>query len=161
MAKMTKRDLITTVSKRTNLRRDVVEDVLEGIVDTAIEEIVNTGEFTLKDLFSVTFRNWKGYSLAGTNIKPQKRLSVRLSGKIKRLWKLKNEKYSTTGYLSREQLEKALRFDSESSSKKDSQVITPNIPSRSPIVRPPAPKVEIPKDTDNYYNPMLDEDDGY
>lgn len=156
MTKMTKRDFITSVSKRTNLRRDVVEDVFDGIVDTAIEEIINTGEFTMKDLFSITSRDWKGYSLAGTEVKPQKRLSVRLSEKIKEFWKIKNEFYPNIDNFTRSDLEKARKHHQVT--KESSLKRTPN-------------SSEIPKNFERSFgtptrqkmvddfNPLLDEED--
>lgn len=158
MSKMNKREFITEVSKRTNLRRDVVEDVFKGITDLAIEEIVNTGEFALKDVFSVTSRDWKGYSLAGIEVKPQKRLSIRLSERIKSFWKLKNEHYPDSKF-TRDEWDAALRHHKSGLTNKTKanraeipSQITPRV---NPKRLPASPPIKQPED----FNPLLDEDD--
>lgn len=166
MPRMTKRDFITAVSKRSNLRKDVVEDVLKAVVDISIEEIVNHGEFVMKDLFSISSKDYKSYSLAGTQVPAQKRLRVRLSEKLKSFWKLKNEVYPDLGDLTRQELEDALKHYNAG------KIVTKPIPAVTQIPKissgsgrfptrlpstPPRPK-PVQVDADDF-NPLLDEDD--
>lgn len=158
MAKMTNREFMAEVSKRTNLRRDIVEDVFQSAVDIAIEQIVNTGEFTMKDLFTVTSKNYKGYSLAGTEVPPQKRLAIRLSARIKSFWKLKNSRYPDSEF-SRNEWEEASRFHKKSEAStpipKKREVTPPRIPTFAPKpIIPATPHIPA-----NDFNPLLDEDD--
>lgn len=166
MARLTKRDFITAVSKRSNLRRDVVEDVFAAVVDISIEEIVNNGEFVMKDLFSISSKDYKAYSLAGTHVPAQRRLKVRLSEKIKSFWKLKNEVYPDLGHLTRQELEDALRH--HNAGKEAPKIHRPvyqapkavpllgGLPVRLPV-QTSQPEPANP-DADNF-NPLLDEDD--
>lgn len=169
MARITKRDFITAVSKRSNLRKDVVEDVLKAVVDISIEQIVNHGEFVMKDLFSISNKEWKAYSLAGTRVPAQKRLKIRLSEKVKSFWKLKNEVYPDLGDLTRQELEDALKHQNANrvAPKLDRPVtqtpkVTSNpsssgsLPTRLPssLLRPKPIQVEA-----DDFNPLLDEDD--
>jgi hypothetical protein len=166
MARITKRDFITAVSKRSNLRRDVVEDVFAAVIDISIEEIVNNGEFVMKDLFSISSKDYKAYSLAGNHVPAQRRLKVRLSEKLKSFWKLKNEVYPDLGHLTRQELEDALRHHNagKETPKIHHQVsqapkVTPapvGLPVRAPVRQiQPEP---VHNDADNF-NPLLDEDD--
>lgn len=169
MSRATKRDFITAVSKRSNLRKDVVEDVLKAIVDISIEEIVNNGEFVMKDLFAISNKDYKAYSLAGTLVPEQKRLSVRLSEKVKSFWKLKNEIYPDLGYLTRPELEAALKH--HNAGKAASEPARPatkiteafpavihsgNLPTRLPTFSPQPKPAQI---DDENFNPLLDEED--
>lgn len=166
MARLTKRDFITAVSKRSNLRRDVVEDVFAAVIDISIEEIVNNGEFVMKDLFSISSKDYKAYSLAGNHVPAQRRLKVRLSEKIKSFWKLKNEVYPDLGHLTRQELEEALRH--HNSGKQAPKVERPAYQAPKAIPTPGGLPVRLPvqhiqpeptqNDTDNF-NPLLDEDD--
>lgn len=157
MGKLSKRDFVTVVSKRTNLRRDVVEDVFDGIIDTAIEEIVNNGGITVKDLFSVTSREWGEYvGIDGQVVAPHKRLSIKLSEKIRKFWKMKSNDFPDTGYLSREQLEEALKYTSKRTTEKPQ---SKGVSKPAPVIETSTPSVSIQSDQDEYYNPMLDEDD--
>lgn len=166
MARLTKRDFITAVSKRSNLRRDVVEDVFAAVIDISIEEIVNNGEFVMKDLFSISSKDYKAYSLAGTHVPAQRRLKVRLSEKIKSFWKLKNEVYPDLGYLTRQELEDALRHHNAG---KDAPKVQRPVSQAPKVTSAPGglpvrvqvqhiQPEQVPNDVDNF-NPLLDEDD--
>lgn len=169
MTKITKRDFITAVAKRSNLRKDVVEDVLKAVVDISIEQIVNHGEFVMKDLFSISNKEWKAYSLAGVSIPVQKRLKIRLSEKVKSLWKLKNEVYPDLGDLTRLELEEALKHQNANrAAPKIDRPVTQipktssspsssgSLPTRLPF-SPSQPKPAL-KEADDF-NPLLDEED--
>lgn len=118
MSRITKREFISEVSKRSKLRKDVVEDVFEAITDLMTEEIINKGEFVMKDLFSITNKSWKAYSPhPGIEIKSQNRLSVKLSEKLKKFWKMKNEHYPEVTNFSKDNLEKALKYHEEKKQK--------------------------------------------
>jgi nucleoid DNA-binding protein len=166
MSRITKRDFITSVAKRSNLRKDVVEDVLKAVVDISIEEIVNNGEFVMKDLFSISSKEWKAYSLAGIQVPAQKRLKIRLSEKVKSFWKLKNEVYPDLGDLTRQELEDALRH--HNSQREAPKIVRPvtQVPRASPISGglpgklPVRPRQSAPVNVDaDNFNPLLDEDD--
>jgi hypothetical protein len=169
LSRITKRDFITEVSKRSNLRKDVVEDVFKAVVDISIEQIVNHGDFSIKDLFSISSKDYKAYSLAGNHVPAQRRLVVRLSEKIKSFWKLKNEVYPEMGDLTRDELESALKHhNAQKGNSKTSAAPseTPrklpvfnkprSLPTRSPISNQQSmqPRVEA-----EDFNPLLDEDD--
>lgn len=165
MARITKRDFITAVSKRSNLRKDVVEDVLQAVVDISIEEIVNNGEFVMKDLFSISSKDYKAYSLAGTHVPAQKRLTVRFSEKLKSFWKLKNEVYPDFD-LTRQELEDALKHhnSTKSTDKSDDPVVQVQKTSPTPRGLPGRRAAEVrqpePINVDaDYFNPLLDEED--
>ena len=82
-----KRDFIKRVSHHTNIRADVVEIILEGIIDVAIEEIVNSGEFNLRQLLEVSSAEWGGYSIGDQEVKSHRRLKITLSSSVRELWK--------------------------------------------------------------------------
>lgn len=88
---LTKRQIISEVSKHTNIRKDAVELILDGFTDIAVEEIVNKGEFRYNDLFTITSKDWnKSYTINGGNeVGQQSRLIIKLSAKIRELWKLR------------------------------------------------------------------------
>lgn len=82
-----KRDFIKRVSHHTNIRADVVEMILDGIVDVAIEDIVNTGEFGLRQLFDVSAAEWGGYNIGDQKVNSHLRLKITLSSTVRDLWK--------------------------------------------------------------------------
>lgn len=96
MSRIPRRTLISRISKHTDIRSDVVEEVLEGFLDVAVEEIIEKGEFGFKDLFSISSHAWGEYSIGDKKIESHSRLKIRISTKIRNLWKLKNssEEYS-------------------------------------------------------------------
>lgn len=47
------RSLVDDVAAHANIRRDVVEDVLNGFYDIMAERLINEREFLLKDLISI------------------------------------------------------------------------------------------------------------
>lgn len=87
----TKRELISKVSQHTKLNNAAVELVIEGLIDVAVEEIVNKGEFSIIELFSVTSKDWnKSYSINGNEKVPSRpRLIVKLSRRLRHLWKIR------------------------------------------------------------------------
>lgn len=90
MGRTPRRELISKISKHTDIRADVVEEVLQGFLDVAVEEIVNKGEFGVRDLFSVSSHEWSEYSIGDKKIDSHDRLKIRVSTKIRNLWKLRN-----------------------------------------------------------------------
>jgi hypothetical protein len=165
MSRITKRDFITAVSKRSNLRKDVVEDVLAAIVDISIEEIVNNGEFVMKDLFSISSKDYKAYLLAGRQVPAQKRLKVRLSEKLKSFWKLKNEVYPDFD-LTRQELEAALKHHNSLKDSKNPEGPVVQVQKTSPTSgglpgrRSAEARAAEPTNVEpDYFNPLLDEDD--
>lgn len=87
MAKIYRDELIKQIAKDLYLRRDVVEDVLESFTNLMVEEIVNQGEFRIKNILTVDSAEWGSYSLDGKTIPAHSRLKVRLSSKLKKLFK--------------------------------------------------------------------------
>jgi hypothetical protein len=65
---------------------DVVEDVLSALSDAMVEELVNTGSFTLRDFITVTSHSWSGYKLGDREVAPTARLKVRLGKTIRDMW---------------------------------------------------------------------------
>lgn len=87
---LTKKELVTEISKTTRIRRDVVNEVFDGLVDVAMEELSNRGTFQILGLFSVYSTEWKGYtSGTGAKITPHRRLRLKLSGNARMLFKMK------------------------------------------------------------------------
>lgn len=152
MSRLTRRELISKVSQHTNIRNDAVEQVINGLVDVAVEEIINDGEFNIIELFSVTSKEWnKSYSINNAEEVPSRpRLIIKISKRLRELWKfridiLKGEKGVITKDNWRDahkhllKQEKSLKRANKSSADKEQ------------------PKVEAPKTED--YNPFLDDDE--
>lgn len=78
--------LAQRVAKRTGYRKDFVRDVIDAFVDVMIEEISNTGDFKLRNVFSITSTEVKAYKGRFGWVDQHKRLSVKLSTTTKRLF---------------------------------------------------------------------------
>lgn len=91
MEKLTKRELISKVSQHTNFRKDVVEEIIDGLVDVAAEEIVNKGEFSIFEFISITSKKWsKSYSINNNESVPSRpRLVIKVSERLRNLWKFR------------------------------------------------------------------------
>lgn len=88
---ITRKEFIEKVSIHTDFRGDIVEMILDGITDVIIEEIVNNGKFSLKQLFFVTSAEWRAYKITeGAEIPKTVRLRVALSETIRELWKIRH-----------------------------------------------------------------------
>lgn len=108
MAKTSKDEIITKLSKDLMIRRDVVEDVINKYTDVIVEEIVNKGEFHITNVLSISSSSWKGYQLDGKEIPPHYRLTVRLSKKIKSLFKAFGPYSNDHGVLTRDNWSKLI-----------------------------------------------------
>lgn len=91
MGKLTKRELISKIAQHTDYRKDVVEEIIDGFVDVAAEEIVNKGEFGMLDFFTITPKEWtKSYTINNNEEVPQRpRLIIRVSERLRNLWKFR------------------------------------------------------------------------
>lgn len=84
---MNKSQLIKHIAKDTNLRRDVVEDVLESFISITISEIVNKGKFNINGLLSISSSKWGSYKIKDKEIPSHLRLKIRLSNTVRTLFK--------------------------------------------------------------------------
>lgn len=154
MSKLTRRELISKISQHTNIRKDAVEEVVNGLVDVAVEEIINDGEFNIIELFSITSKDWKkSYSINGeTEVPNRPRLIIKLSRRVRDLWKmridvLKGEK----GVITKDNWRDASKYLIENKKSLKSDLNEPKTANK-----PAAEKEQ--KDKDNY-NPFIDDED--
>lgn len=97
--KYPKRDLVKAVSEHTNIRADIVEIILDGFVDVAVEDLMNKGEFSLQSLFNVKSHDWGEYTFGDGQVSPpKKRLKIRLAHKLHELWKIKEKFFKDSPY---------------------------------------------------------------
>lgn len=89
-----KRKFIQRIAEHTNIRTDVVEIILNGIIDVGIEEIVNTGELQIRQLFDVSSAEWGGYNIGAQKVKSHSRLKITLSNTVRELWKTRHNTYN-------------------------------------------------------------------
>lgn len=83
-----RKSLIQRVSKHTDIRTDVVEIILNGFIDIAVEDIVNEGSFGIRQLFEISSAEWNGYAINSSEIVPKHvRLKIKLSRAVRELWK--------------------------------------------------------------------------
>lgn len=96
-------NLVSEISVHKNIRADVVEDVLDGLVDVAIEEIVNTGEFYLRGLLTVKSSHYRGFMGGKGEVPAQQRINASLGRAVKTLWKIRHNVFGgATGKITRE-----------------------------------------------------------
>lgn len=88
MGTLRKELIVRQIAKDLYLREDVVEEVLDRFVDIAVEEIVAKGEFKVHRLLSVSTTDYKGYQAGKGAVPAHKRLRIRLSEGVHRLFKL-------------------------------------------------------------------------
>lgn len=89
-----KHKLAQRITHVTNIRQDVVEEVLEGLVSVAIEEICsNDGHFRLSEFFTIEPESVKGYTTKLSVVPPHKRLRVRLSEIPKIMYKIQQDQF--------------------------------------------------------------------
>ena len=91
MALTEKDRLVKEIAKDLYLREDVVREVLDRFQDVAIAKIVNNGEFKYSRFFSITSKDFKSYETTHGIVPPHKRLSIKLSEGVRKLFKMKNE----------------------------------------------------------------------
>lgn len=90
----TKRELIQRISDVTHIRSDVVQEVLEGLVDVAIEELCsNDGHFRIAELMSVGPEQVKAYENKLGYVPAHKRLRIRLSQLPKIMYKIQQDHF--------------------------------------------------------------------
>ena len=139
MSGLKKEFIVRQISKDLYLREDIVEEVLDRFVDIAVDEIVNTGEFRIHRLLSVSTADYKAYQAGKGTVPAHKRLKIRLSDGVNRLFKHRMNKLDgAVGVINRDTWRD---FLSEEVSKRDStpEVLENNI-------------------NEDLYNPLLDDD---
>lgn len=83
------KSVVREIATRTQIRRDIVQEVIESLTEVATEEIVNKGSFNFNKLFTVSSFKVSDVN-AGLGKSPaHEKLSIRLSNTIKVLRRLK------------------------------------------------------------------------
>ena len=96
---MSKREIITEISEVTNLKREIIQSVLDAFTDIFIRETVMKGKFRLANCFSVTSHKRKARTQYNVNkgiyqdYPETEILSINLSKKINgyHRWKQRHE----------------------------------------------------------------------
>lgn len=96
---MSKNELINEISDVTNLKKEIVESVINAFIDIFIREVVMKGKFHLVNCFTVKTHTRKARRQYNVNKKayydyPETEiLDISLSGKVKNFfrWKKRNE----------------------------------------------------------------------
>lgn len=81
-------EIVKEVAEHTNLRQDIVAEVLSGFVDVATEKIVNEKSFNILGLITVQSKQWKSVKIGDFEKEPHERLTVKISWRIRELKKL-------------------------------------------------------------------------
>ena len=134
-----KRELIKKISQHTDIRADVVAIILDGFIDVVIEEIVNEGDFGLRQLFEVSSAEWGSYSINSKHkVAKHTRLKISLSYAVRELWKARFSEFNgEKGHITKDNWRDILRSRRKPvSSGKNSAKIN-----------------------DDDYNPFIDDDD--
>lgn len=87
--RLSKKDIVNEISKDTLIKPDVVLDVINSLIDIAIEEIVNYGEFQLRNLFTITSYKRSAYDTQIGHVPAGETLSLKVSKKVRFLRKIK------------------------------------------------------------------------
>lgn len=153
MSKLTRRELIAKISQHTNIRKDAVEQVVDGLIDVAVEEIVNDGEFNIIELFSITSKDWnKSYSINNSKEVPSRpRLIIKLSRRVRDLWKMRIDMFKgEKGVITKDNWRDANKhvIESKKAARKPLSDSTKNDKS-----------IEKSQDEQEDYNPFLDNED--
>lgn len=100
LTKKSKANIVSRIADHVNLRYQIVEEVLDGLIDIVIDDIMNEEEFYLRDMFSVSVSEWKkNYQIDKNNskrsavVKSHRRLMPKMSSKILKLWKIRNNEF--------------------------------------------------------------------
>lgn len=86
---MGRQRLVSEVSKDADVMVEVVDDVLESLVNVIVEEIVNNGTFRLGNVFTIDSSSWKAYKGGLDDVPDMRRLKVRISSDLRKLYRLK------------------------------------------------------------------------
>lgn len=134
-----KRELAKNISHHTDIRLDVVEIILNGAIDVIMEEIVNEGEFEIKQLFTVSNAEWGSYTINGTQKVPKHfRLKIALNRAVKTLWKTRHSRFNgEKGHITKDNWRDILRSTQPENSKK------------------------VVENLEDNYNPFLDDDEDF
>ena len=137
MSKAWKNSMVKAISRDILLREEVVEAVLDRFLDLAVEEIVNEGEFKVHNLLSVHSSDYKGYKSGKGEVPPHRRLNLRLSSGVRRLFAHRNANPSAS--INRDNWREELRRLNSSARKSE----------KTPVRKAPE---------DDFFNPLIDED---
>lgn len=146
---LSSRELYAEISARTDVRIDIVEEIVNTLTDIAVEEIVNKESFKLRRLITFTAHDVE-YTEAGMGIAPKtRRLVARVSSHVREI-RRRFLKTSTDDLLSYDELTEL-----------PAPVATPKPPRKiAPSPRSSEPVTPVPSsDSEGDWNPILDDDD--
>lgn len=123
-----KRELIKKISQHTDIRADVVAIILDGFIDVVIEEIVNEGEFGLRQLFEVSSAEWGSYSINSKHkVAKHRRLKISLSHAVRELWKARFSEFNgEKGHITKDNWQEVLRSRRKPTSSSKNTATTKN-----------------------------------
>lgn len=115
--------LVREIAQDLRLRPEVVDLVLKRFQDIAVESMVNDDKFVLDGLFTVNANDHESrIGPDGKKLPPQRRLSVKLSTNIRKLYRLQHDKFSDKpGIINRDTWRDALRWQRTTGSSPDSK----------------------------------------
>lgn len=91
-------EIVKEVSEYTNLRQDIVSEVLSGLVDVSTEKIINEKSFNLLGIVTISSKQWKSSKIGDIEKEAHERLTVKISWRIRELKKMSQ---NTTDKLTR------------------------------------------------------------
>lgn len=142
---LSKEEIITIISKDLYLRKDIIEEIISKYHDIIAEEIVNTGNFNISGILNVKSHDWGGYTNKLKTVEPHKRLSVKISQKLRLLFKNFGPGTPNHGNINRNNWDKAGKILISADRK-------PRTENKNLLET---------KEEQSFYNPLLDEDDDY
>lgn len=84
-------ELSRKVAEHSGYKIEFVRDVIDALIDVMVAEIANTGDFKMRNIFSISSSPVRGYKSGIAEVKPYQRLNVRLSSQVKTLFKFSQE----------------------------------------------------------------------
>lgn len=146
--------LINEVSRRTNIRRDVVKDIFESLTAVMISEIVNNGEFNFWRVFRVKATKVRGSKGSVGEVPDHWRLTSGLSNTVRRLWRIRFSRFNgEEGRITPDNYSEIIREDrfGHRGTSQSFQNSSNNDDGRQTDSQPPSPILDE--------NPFLDDDD--
>lgn len=97
-----KKDFVKKVAQHTQIKVDIVELILDGMVDVIIDEVIHKGKFRFDKIFEIRSKKFKGYmirgSFSGDNYVPSTlRLTSKVLPTLKDLFRDREEIMSDSG----------------------------------------------------------------
>lgn len=138
--------LVREIAKDLRMRPEVVDLVLKRFQDIAVECLVNDDKFVLDGLFSVSSSEHEGrLSPSGEPLPRQKRLSVRLSENIRKLYRLQHDVFlDKEGIVNRDSWRDALKWKKKTQKNRPVETL---------------PQVPVSPVATEEYNPLLDDEE--